>query len=124
MKTKKDHRWSRQDWIINKTFPKCFLQVAYGKDYNSETDGALARVSECSVCESKYIFIEGQLFFRIWISSCFYIALVLQGTTRCKSTECLAASLYESSDVQIKNCPSLVSYLQKMYQLMYVLNVK
>jgi hypothetical protein len=33
---KKIHRLGRQDWIINKTFPKCFLYAADGGDLNSQ----------------------------------------------------------------------------------------
>lgn len=115
---KKAHRWSRQDWIINKTFPKCFLQHADG----SETHGnACSRFRMQYLWIKEHIYIEGQLFFRVWISSCFYIALVLQGTTRCKSTKCLLQSVNRvMHELQIihrwwviyKICISLRIYLQ------------
>jgi len=35
----------------------------------------------------------------------------------------MSASIYESSDVRITNYPSLISYLQNLYQLMNLLTV-
>jgi len=35
----------------------------------------------------------------------------------------MSASVYESSDVRITNYPSLMSYLQNLYKLIYLLTV-